>query len=124
MVIAIDFDGTCVTHEFPDIGKSIGAEKVLKKLIDNGHQLILFTMRSDSFLKEAVDWFQKHNIQLYGINTNPTQKSWTNSPKASAEIYIDDAALGCPLKFDSKSDRAYVDWKQVEIMLKKMHIIN
>ena len=47
MIIAIDFDGTCVTHEFPSVGKSIGAEKVLKRLVDNGHQLILFTMRSD-----------------------------------------------------------------------------
>lgn len=25
--INIDFDGTCVTHEFPNVGKSIGAEK-------------------------------------------------------------------------------------------------
>ena len=47
MTINIDFDGTCVTHEFPNVGKSIGAEKVLKRLVDNGHQLILFTMRSD-----------------------------------------------------------------------------
>ena len=47
MTINIDFDGTCVTHEFPSVGKSIGAEKVLKRLVDNGHQLILFTMRSD-----------------------------------------------------------------------------
>ena len=30
MDIIIDFDGTCVTHEFPNIGKDIGAEKVLK----------------------------------------------------------------------------------------------
>ena len=25
MIIAIDFDGTCVTHEYPKIGKDIGA---------------------------------------------------------------------------------------------------
>ena len=47
MTINIDFDGTCVTHDFPNIGKSIGAERILKRLTDNGHQLILFTMRSD-----------------------------------------------------------------------------
>ena len=44
MILNIDFDGTCVTHEFPNVGKSIGAEKVLKRLTDNGHQLILFTI--------------------------------------------------------------------------------
>ena len=47
MEIAIDFDGTCTTHEFPKIGKDIGAVRVLKRLINNGHNLILFTMRSD-----------------------------------------------------------------------------
>ena len=46
-IIGIDFDGTCVTHEFPRIGKDIGAVPVLKELIANGHDLILFTMRSD-----------------------------------------------------------------------------
>ena len=51
MIISIDFDGTCVTHEFPLIGKDIGAVPILKKLVQRGHQLILFTMRSD---KEAV----------------------------------------------------------------------
>ena len=43
MDIVIDFDGTCVTHEFPLVGKDIGAIPVLKKLVENGHNLILFT---------------------------------------------------------------------------------
>ena len=46
MVIAVDFDGTCVTHEFPKVGKDIGAVPVLKKLVEKGHQIILHTMRS------------------------------------------------------------------------------
>ena len=25
MIIAVDFDGTCVTHEYPNVGKNIGA---------------------------------------------------------------------------------------------------
>jgi len=32
MDIVIDFDGTCVTHDFPRVGKDIGAEPVLRKL--------------------------------------------------------------------------------------------
>lgn len=46
MIIAVDFDGTCVTHEFPKVGKDIGAVPVLKKLIEKGHKIILYTMRS------------------------------------------------------------------------------
>ncbi len=47
MIIAIDFDGTCVTHAFPKIGKDIGSVPVLKALTEQGHKIILFTMRSD-----------------------------------------------------------------------------
>ena len=32
MIIAIDFDGTCVTHDFPRVGSDIGAIPVLKNL--------------------------------------------------------------------------------------------
>lgn len=126
-IFAIDFDGTCVTHDYPMIGKDIGAAKVLKKLIAEGHQLILWTMRSDygvenklfsSGLKDAVDWFKENDIPLYGIQRNPTQDDWTSSPKCYAHLFIDDAALGCPLKIDkSISDRPFVDWDVVEQML-------
>jgi len=138
MTINIDFDGTCVTHDFPNIGKSIGAEKVLKRLTDNGHQLILFTMRGDRvrkrktqdltiqnvtgmFLTDAVNWFKENNIPLYGIQTNPTQKNWTTSPKSYAELMIDDSALGCPLRLNQEvSQRPYADWVTIEEWLDNM----
>jgi hypothetical protein len=117
--ICVDFDGTCVTHEFPSIGKDIGAIPVLKALINEGHKLILFTMRGEDHLAAAVKWFEDHDLDLYGINTNPTQKHWTDSPKAYGHIYIDDAALGCPLLFDTKiSNRPFVDWDGVEDILR------
>lgn len=109
MYIAIDFDGTCVTHEYPHIGKDIGAIPVLKKLIENGHDLILNTMRSGKELSAAVTWFHNNGIELYGVNVNPSQRSWTESPKVYAHLYIDDAALGCPLKMSELSSRPYVD---------------
>lgn len=46
MIIAVDFDGTCVTHEFPEVGKDIGAVPVLRELVEKGHKIILYTMRS------------------------------------------------------------------------------
>ena len=133
MIIAVDFDGTCVTHEFPYVGKEIGAAEVLKELTDKGHKIILFTMRShpevinqkgiaySDALQDAIDWFKKYDIPLFGVNENPTQKGWTSSPKPYAHIYIDDAALGVPLKQDSLSERPYVDWDMVKYYL---HIKN
>lgn len=117
MVIAVDFDGTCVTHEYPNIGRSIGAEEVLYKLVQQGHRLILHTMRSGKELTDAINWFKEKEIPLFGINTNPEQISWTTSPKPYAQIYIDDAALGCPLIYPENGRRAYVNWGKVAELL-------
>ena len=124
MYIAVDFDGTCVTHEYPRVGKDIGAVPVLKKLVDSGHHIILNTMRSGQELVDAVQWFADNDIPLYGANENPTQKEWTLSPKVYAHLYIDDAALGCPLiKKFAVSSRPYVDWTAVEYYLMFNNII-
>lgn len=137
ITINIDFDGTCVTHAFPKVGQDIGAVPVLKKLVAAGHKLILFTMRSNdtfetmdgiktnTYLSDAIDWFKQNEIELYGIQTNPTQRLWTSSPKSYAEMMIDDSALGCPLKIDLievngqmiEVGRPYVDWVEVEKIL-------
>lgn len=121
MKIGIDFDGTCVTHEYPHIGKEIGAADVLKKLVDAGHQLILVTMRGQgSGLEEAVDWFERNGIPLYGINKDPDQGSWTDSPKAYAQLYIDDAGIGTPLTLnESFSDRPFVNWQVIDQWLEQ-----
>ena len=132
----IDFDGTCVTHEYPSIGKDIGAAPILRGLVKQGHRLILNTMRSNipdteedlpegiqpakagNYLDDAVEWFAKNGIELWGINENPEQASWTSSPKIYAHTYIDDAALGIPLKHDpTYSSRAFVNWQVVGMML-------
>jgi hypothetical protein len=83
VTIAVDFDGTCVTHEYPHIGLDIGAVPVLRALTEQGCRLILFTMRSGKLLKEAKDWFADNKIPLYAANENPEQKSWTSSPKVT-----------------------------------------
>ena len=67
--------------------------------------------------QDAIDWFKKHDIPLFGVNENPTQKDWTSSPKPYAHIYIDDAALGVPLKHSYISDKPYVDWDIVRYYL-------
>lgn len=134
MDILIDFDGTCVKHDFPRIGENIGAEQVLRALVDNGHRLILFTMRCDqpspcisdlpeihtdphTSLTDAMNWFKEHDIPLFGVQTHPDQVTWTTSPKAYGHMMIDDSAVGCPLKQDHPKERPYVDWKIVRKLL-------
>lgn len=133
MFIGIDFDGTCVKHEYPEIGKDIGAVPYLKRMVENGHQLILITMRSHPVskqnaterdtLKEAVEWFEQNEIPLWGVNENPSQKYWTRSQKIYANIYIDDAGACIPLKQDQSYDRPYVDWEKLGKWLKACGII-
>ena len=113
MYIAVDFDGTCVTHEYPEVGKDIGAIPVLRALRENGHHIILNTMRDSQELEDAKMWFAYNGINLFGVNHNPTQDGWTTSPKVYAQLYIDDAAMGCFLCYNPEiSNRPYVDWKE------------
>lgn len=112
IVIAVDFDGTCVTNEYPYIGSEIGADVVLKELTDKGYLLVLNTMRSGKMLKEAVKWFEYHNIPLYAVKINPKQKLWTKSKKIFANLYIDDAAMGAPVMRSEISEFPYIDWEK------------
>ena len=62
-VVLVDFDGTVVYHNWPEIETIPGAVEVLKELVDNGVSLILYTMRSDreerKYLSEAIEWFKE-----------------------------------------------------------------
>ena len=123
LIICVDFDGTCVTHEYPNIGKEIGATEVLKQLTDKGHKLILFTMRSGKELQDAINWFEERNIPLFGVNENPAQPTWTSSPTPYANLYIADAAFGCPIKYNRiLSDRIFVNWDIIKNNLNQILI--
>ena len=120
--IAIDFDGTIVDHRFPDIGDPVpGAIHWMKEFQELGATLYLWTMRSDGqengdgeVLTAAVEYCRKAGIEFVAVNDNPAQKSWTGSPKLYANLYIDDAAYGCPLRANPRSGgRPFVDWEIV-----------
>ncbi len=113
-IIAIDFDGTCVEHEYPSVGMDVeGAVETLRALNNKGHRLILFTMRSGEKLEKAIKWFKDRDIELWAVNENPEQKQWTESPKVFADVYIDDAALGCPIMFIDGVRRPVINWRKV-----------
>jgi len=124
--ICVDFDGTVVDHRYPYLGDPVPlAVDWLRRWAELGAKLILFTMRSNDqrtgeLLQDAVDYYHKNNIPLYGINKNPDQDSWTNSPKAYAHLYIDDAAYGCPLIHPPTFNKPCVNWKEVGPAVEKL----
>lgn len=123
IVFGVDFDGTVVFHQFPHVGAAVpDAVETLRYIIDQGGKIVLNTMRSNrpdrAYLDEAVAWFDLHSIPLYGVNRNPGQAAWTTSPKVYAHYYIDDAALGAPLKYDpANGTRFYLDWRNMRRIL-------
>ena len=117
-IIAVDFDGTCVEHEYPNVGLDVeGAVDTLLRLRKRGHRIILFTMRSGERLDAAVRWFKERRIELWGINRNPEQEEWTSSPKVYADFYIDDSAVGCPIMFIEGVRRPVVKWSKIRTLL-------
>lgn len=116
LIVAVDFDGTIVEHEYPDIGAPVpGAIETMKELSAMGVKLILWTMRSGDELAAAVKYCEELGVDFFGINENPGQSSWTTSPKAYAHIYVDDAAAGCPM-IPTKG-RPAVNWEAISSQL-------
>ena len=98
MTIAIDFDGTIVTHAYPAIGKPVPfAIETLKRLqqVDH-HQLILWSCREGELLREAVDYCRERGLEFYAVNSNfPGEPvDGMGARKLTADLFIDDRNLG------------------------------
>ena len=106
-------------HKFPGIGDEVPkAVDVCKRLQNAGHRLILHTVRSEESLFDAVEWCIERGLSFWAINKNPSQHKFSSSRKTYGHLYIDDAALGCPL-IELEGERPIVDWLKVEDWLVK-----
>lgn len=98
MTIAIDFDGTIVTHRYPQIGEEIPfAIEALKMLLKEQHRLILWTVREGELLQEAVQWCKERGVEFYAINRDYPEEETAHtgfSRKIKADLFIDDRNLG------------------------------
>jgi hydroxymethylpyrimidine pyrophosphatase-like HAD family hydrolase len=95
--IAVDFDGTIVEHEYPEIGKEkLFAFQTLKELEKLGAMIILWTFRTGKELDDAVEYCRKNGIEFYAVNKNYPEEIFdeTVSRKINADIYIDDKNIG------------------------------
>jgi hydroxymethylpyrimidine pyrophosphatase-like HAD family hydrolase len=105
MIIAVDFDGTIVNHEYPEIGKpKLFVFETLKALQEKGHQLILWTYRAGKELDEAVEYCRRNGVEFYAVNKNYPEEVYDNtiSRKILADIYIDDRNIG-----------GFVSWSEI-----------
>ena len=98
MIIAVDFDGTIVTHEYPKIGKELPfAIDSLKRLQQNPeNQLVLWSVREGKELEEAVEFCRERGLEFYAVNSNYPEESVEHSEprKLKVDLFIDDRNLG------------------------------
>ena len=99
MIIAVDFDGTIVENNYPGIGREMPfATEVLKKLQQENHRLILWTVREGKLLEEAVAFCRERGLEFYAVNRDyPEEEKEHNnhfSRKLKADLWIDDRNLG------------------------------
>ena len=99
MLIAIDFDGTIVKHRYPEIGPELPfAVESLKKLQEEGHKLILWSVREGELLDEAVQWCKQRGLEFYAVNRDypeeEVEKNNNFSRKLKVDIFIDDRNIG------------------------------
>lgn len=98
MTIAVDFDGTIVEHRYPAIGKERPfATVTLRRLADEGHRLILWSVREGKLLDEAVEWCKERGVTFYAVNRDFEEEDGTGrdfSRKIKADLFIDDRNVG------------------------------
>lgn len=99
MTIAVDFDGTIVTHKYPNIGEEIPfAVDTLKMLRNDGHKLILWSVREGELLDAAVQWCRDRGLEFYAVNRDYPEETTDNNPyfsrKLKVDMFIDDRNLG------------------------------
>lgn len=95
--IAVDFDGTIVENEYPQIGREKPfALRTLRALQEHGFTLILWTCRAGSELEAAVEFCRKGGVEFYAVNENFEGELYQGPcpRKIDADIYIDDRNLG------------------------------
>lgn len=98
MIIAVDFDGTIVEHEYPRIGAEIPfAIDTLKKIQEEQHRIILWSVREGDLLEEAIEYCHERGLDFYAVNKDYPEETYNDrkySRKLKADIFIDDRNLG------------------------------
>ena len=102
--IAVDFDGTLFTENFPNIGEP--KWRVInwcKKQREEGNILILWTCREGELLSKAVQACRDVGLEFDFVNENAAhrlEKYGNDCRKIGADIYLDDKAMNVKELYD------------------------
>jgi hydroxymethylpyrimidine pyrophosphatase-like HAD family hydrolase len=116
MIIAVDFDGTCIESNWPNAAPSMpGAIDTINKLLDLGHTIIIWTARNDmqtaefgpdAGLARVRQWVLENFSETINGTVVPRERILINQSapvplamigetrKIFAHVYIDDRNLG------------------------------
>ena len=98
MIIAVDFDGTVVEHRYPAIGKELPfATATLRQLMEDGHRLILWSVREGDLLQEAVDFCEQRGVTFFAVNSDFEEEDGAGkhySRKINDDLFIDARNVG------------------------------
>lgn len=97
MVIAIDFDGTIVEDNYPEIGEpKLFAFESLQQMIEQRHQLILWTTREGKRLQEAVDFCKENGVEFYAVNKSYPDERFEDmeSRKIICDLFVSNKNFG------------------------------
>jgi len=97
-VYAVDFDGTLCVEKWPDIGEpNTALIEFLKFVRQEGGKVILWTCREGHLLAAALLWCKARGLEFDAVNDNLPERIaqyGNNCRKVSADVYIDDKAIG------------------------------
>ena len=98
MIIAIDFDGTIHSGQWPAIGEPLpGAKEAINNLRAEGHYVIIWTCREGVQQTEMVNWLLQQGIGFDRVNDHePGNLAMYGyaARKVYAHVYIDDKNVG------------------------------
>lgn len=115
LIFAIDFDGSIVEHQYPEIGElKEDAKEVINDLYKKDHKIIIWTCRYlQKDLSLMVKFLNENNINFHQVNCNIPELSFKPYPKIYANIYIDDRNLFCE----------EIDWYKIRLYLEVKGIL-
>lgn len=97
-IIAVDFDGTLYTDDYPEVGVPIWRTiKYCKGQQQKGATLILWTCRNGADLTEAIQLCKNVGLHFDYVNENAKENlamyGGVDNRKIYADEYIDDKAI-------------------------------
>jgi len=109
MIIAVDYDGTICSDNYPDVGDFLpGAVETLKSLAAEGHELVLWTCRRGEPAQRAYRHCLDAGIPFKYMNEGMYEGELHQYKKLFADMYIDNRNFG-----NAETINAPVDWDYI-----------